>query len=116
MFIQFLILILGFALLISGASFLVKGASNIAKKFHISEILIGLTIVSLGTTLPELIVSIVSAASGNTDMALGNVVGSNLCNLLFILGTITILKPIQFEKVSIRKNLPLLLLLLLYFV
>ena len=111
MFIQFIILIIGFTLLISGASFLVNGASNIAKKFHISEILIGLTIVSLGTTLPELIVSIVSATSGNTDMALGNVIGSNLCNLLFILGTITILKPIQFEKITIRKNLPFLLLL-----
>lgn len=111
MFIQFLILILGFVLLISGATFLIKGASNIAKKFHISEILIGLTIVSLGTTLPELIVSIVSATSGNTDMALGNVIGSNLFNLLFILGVITVLKPIQFEKVTIRKNLPLLLLL-----
>lgn len=115
MFIQFLILILGFALLISGASLLVKGASNIAKKFHISEILIGLTIVSLGTTLPELIVSIVSATAGNTDMALGNVIGSNLCNLLCILGIITILKPIQFEKITIRKNLPLLL-LLTYFI
>lgn len=111
MFIQMIILILGFTLLISGANLLVKGASNIAKKFHVPEILIGLTVVSLGTTLPELVVSITSATTGSTDLVLGNVIGSNLCNLLLILGVVTILKPIKFEKITIRKNLPLLILL-----
>lgn len=111
MIIQILILAIGFTLLITGANFLVKGASNIAKKLHISEILIGLTIVSLGTTLPELVVSIVSSASNKTDLVLGNAIGSNLCNLLLILGTVTVLKPIKFEKVTIKKNLPLLFLL-----
>jgi len=111
MIIELLLLILGFSLLISGANLLVKGASNIAKKIHISEILIGLTIVSLGTTLPELIVSVVSATTENTDLVLGNVIGSNLCNLLLILGIITIIKPIKFEKITIKRNLPLLILL-----
>lgn len=111
MWTQILVLIIGFTLLVSGANFLVKGASSIAKKLHISEILIGLTIVSVGTTLPELVVSIVSAASNNADLVLGNVIGSNLCNLLLILGAVTILKPIKFEKETIKKNLPLLVLL-----
>lgn len=111
MFVQVLILIIGFFLLVFGANMLVRGASNIAKKLHVPEILIGLTIVSIGTTLPELIVSITSALSGNTDLVLGNVVGSNMCNLLFILGIIIILRPIKMEKVTIKQNLPLLVLL-----
>lgn len=111
MTIQILVLVIGFVLLVSGANFLVKGASNIAKKLNISEMLIGLTIVSIGTTLPELVVSIVSATSNSTDLVLGNVIGSNLCNLLLILGVVTILKPIKFEKMTIKKNLPLLMLL-----
>lgn len=108
---QVIFLIIGFTLLITGADFLVKGASNVAKRLHIPEILIGLTIVSLGTTLPELVVSIVSSVSNKTDIVLGNAIGSNLCNLLLILGTVTVLKPIKFEKVTIKKNLPLLFLL-----
>lgn len=114
MFFEFLLLILGFSLLISGADFLVKGSSNIAKTFHIPEILIGLTIVSLGTTLPELIVSIVSASSRNTDIVFSNAIGSNICNLLLILGFITILKPIKFENDTVHKNLPLLLFIITF--
>lgn len=109
MFIEFLILIFGFALLISGANSLVSGASGIAKKFNIPEILIGLTIVALGTSLPELVVTIISATSGNTDILVGNVIGSNICNLLLILGTVAILKPLKFEKSTIKGNLPLLI-------
>ena len=109
MFIQFLILIFGFALLILGANALVNGASGIAKKFNIPEILIGLTIVALGTSLPELVVTIISSVTGNTDILVGNVIGSNICNLLLILGTVAILKPLKFEKSTIRQNLPLLI-------
>ena len=109
MFSQILILIFGFALLILGADCLVKGASNIAKILNISEMVIGLTIVALGTSLPELLVSIVSATTGSTDIVMGNVIGSNICNLLLILGVITIIKPIKLEKDSIRKNIPLLI-------
>jgi len=111
MFIEILILILGFILLVAGANYLVKGASNIAKKFNISEILIGLTIVALGTSLPELVVSIVSAATNSTDIVLGNVIGSNICNLLLILGLVVVLQPIKFEKTTIRQNFPLLLII-----
>ena len=109
MFIQILILIFGFSLLISGANSLITGASNIAKKFNIPEILIGLTIVALGTSLPELVVTIISAATNNTDILVGNVIGSNICNLLLILGIISIIKPIKFEKISVTRNLPLLI-------
>lgn len=109
MFIQILILIFGFILLIFGANALVNGASNIAKKFHISEMLIGLTIVALGTSLPELVVTIISSANNNTDIIVGNVIGSNICNLLLVLGVIAVLKPIKFEKNTIKQNLPFLI-------
>lgn len=109
MFFQVLILIFGFVLLISGANGLVIGASNIAKRFHISEMLIGLTIVALGTSLPELVVTIVSSANNSTDIIVGNVIGSNICNLLLVLGVIAVLKPIKFEKNTIKQNLPFLI-------
>lgn len=111
MVIQILILIFGFILLVSGANTLINGASGIAKKFNIPEILIGLTIVAVGTSLPELVVTIVSAATHNTDIIVGNVIGSNICNLLLILGIVTIIKPLKFEKDSIKINLPLLTIL-----
>lgn len=80
-------LIIGFILLIVGADLLVKSSSNIAHKFHIPEILIGLTIVALGTSTPELIITIFSANSSSTDLIIGNAIGSNICNLLLILRT-----------------------------
>lgn len=92
------LLVIGFMLLLKGADFLVDGASNIAKKFNIPEIVIGLTIVSIGTSMPELIVSTASAISGHSDMAVGNIVGSNLANLLMILGICAIIKPLVFKK------------------
>lgn len=98
MAISILLIILGFALLIKGADFLVDGAANIAKKFHIPEIIIGLTIVSIGTSMPELFVSITSAIDGYADMAIGNVIGSNLCNLLLILGLSAVLQSIVFKR------------------
>lgn len=109
MFIKILILIFGFVLLISGANALVNAASNIAKRFHISEILIGLTIVALGTSLPELVVTIISSANNSTDIIVGNVIGSNICNLLLVLGVIAVLKPIKFEKTTVKQNLPFLI-------
>ena len=81
MILWILLIILGFILLIKGADFLVDGASNIAKRFHIPEIIIGLTIVSIGTSMPELFVSITSAINGYSDMAIGNIIGSNIANL-----------------------------------
>ncbi len=98
MIINILMIVIGFILLIKGADFLVDGASGIAKKFHIPEIIIGLTIVSIGTSMPELFVSITSALNGYEDMAIGNVIGSNLCNLLLILGLSAAITPVIFKK------------------
>jgi len=106
--IDILLIILGFILLVLGANVLIKGASNIAKKFHIPEILVGLTIVAIGTSLPELIVTIISAAKGSTDLIAGNVIGSNLANLLLILGVMAVIKPIDIEKSTKKIYLPIL--------
>lgn len=93
-----LLIVLGFILLIIGADLLVRGSSNIAKRFHIPEMIIGLTIVALGTSMPELMITISSANKGATDLIIGNAIGSNLCNLLFILSITAMLRPIKFEK------------------
>lgn len=93
-----ILIIIGFALLIKGADLLVLGASRIAKKFHIPEIIIGLTVVAIGTSLPELVVSTTSALTGHSDIALGNVVGSNIANLFLILGVCSVIKPLKFKK------------------
>lgn len=98
MFVSIILILIGFILLIKGADILVDGSSSIAKKFHIPEIVIGLTVISIGTSMPELFVSITSALDGYSDMAIGNVVGSNICNLLFILGVSTIIKSIDFKR------------------
>ena len=108
MLLDFLVIILGFILLVIGANLLIKGASNIAKKFHIPEILVGLTIVAIGTSLPELIVTIISATKGSTDLIVGNVIGSNLANLLLILGITAVIKPVDMEKSTTRIYLPIL--------
>ncbi len=101
------LIVLGFIFLIKGADLLVDGASNVAKKFHIPEIIIGLTIVSIGTSLPELFVSIKSAINGYSDMAIGNVIGSNIVNLLFILGTSTIIKSVSFKRETRLIEIPI---------
>ena len=110
MFLKFLLIVLGFILLIFGADILVKGASNIAKKFNISEVLIGLTIVSLGTSLPELIITLASSTS-NQDLIIGNVIGSNICNLLLILGILSLLKPIKLDENNVKTSFPILILI-----
>ena len=107
MIVWILLIVLGFVLLIKGADLLVDGASNIAKKFHIPEIIIGLTIVSIGTSLPELFVSITSAINGYPDMAIGNVVGSNISNLLLILGVATVIRTINFKRETRLIEIPL---------
>lgn len=98
MIVAIFLIIIGFILLIKGADFLVDGASSIAKKLNIPQIVIGLTIVSIGTSMPELFVSITSALEEHSDMAIGNVIGSNLCNLLLILGLSTIIMSIKFKR------------------
>lgn len=115
MFIAMTLIIIGFILLIKGADFLVDGASNIAKKFHIPEIIIGLTIISIGTSMPELFVSITSALESHSDMAIGNVLGSNICNLFLILGLSTLVKPIIFKRETRLIETPICLLIFIIF-
>ena len=98
MLVEIILIIIGFALLIKGADFLVDGASNVAKKFHIPEIVVGLTIVSIGTSMPELIVSTMAAIEGHSDIAVGNVVGSNIANLFLILGVCAVIHPLVFKR------------------
>ncbi len=107
MLIPVLLIILGFALLIKGADFLVDGASNVAKRFHIPEIIIGLTIVSIGTSMPELVVSTTSALKGCSDMAIGNVIGSNACNLMLILGLASVIMSIKVQNSTKKIDIPL---------
>lgn len=97
----------GFVLLVKGADFLVEGSSSVAKRFNIPEIIIGLTIVSIGTSMPELFVSSTSTLNGSSDMAIGNIIGSNLCNLLLILGLSTIIKPVKFQRETRLIELPM---------
>lgn len=115
MFISIILIIIGFVLLVKGADFLVDGASKLAKRFHIPEIVIGLTIVSMGTSMPELFVSITSAIEGHSDMAIGNVVGSNIVNLLFILGLSAIVKSIAFKRETRLIEIPLCLVVSIIF-
>lgn len=115
MLVSVLFILVGFVLLIKGADFLVDGSSNIAKKFHIPEIIIGLTIVSIGTSMPELFVSVTSALDGYSDMAMGNIIGSNVCNLLLILGISTIIKPVKFQKETRLIEIPMCFILTVIF-
>lgn len=107
MLLEILLIIVGFVLLIKGADYLVEGASNIAKKFHIPEIIIGLTIVSIGTSMPELFVSLTSSLEGYSDMAMGNVIGSNVCNLLLILGLSSVIRTIKFQENTKKYEIPM---------
>jgi len=103
---NYVVLILGFAFLIKGADFLVGGASSIAKRLGLSELIIGMTIVALGTSLPELIVSVVAAAKGITGIAIGNVVGSNIANVLLVLGIAAVISPVYATQGTARKEIP----------
>lgn len=115
MILSIILIIIGFVLLIKGADFLVEGSSNVAKRFHIPEIIIGLTVISIGTSMPELFVSITSAIDGYPDMAMGNVIGSNIVNLLFILGISSIIKSIAFKKETRLIEIPICLLISIVF-
>lgn len=105
------LLIVGFVLLIKGADIFVDGASSTAENFKVPKMLIGLTIVAFGTSAPEFAVSISALASGNTDMVLGNVIGSCILNILLILGIAAIIRPIKIEDNTVRKEIPLCLLI-----
>ena len=107
---SFLILIIGFALLIKGADVFVEGASSIAKKFNVPSMIIGLTIVAMGTSAPEAAVSITSSLAGQNDMSVANVVGSNFFNILVVLGVSSIIAKLPVQKETIKKDTPFLIL------
>ncbi|MFP4514585.1 MAG: calcium/sodium antiporter [Parcubacteria group bacterium] len=113
MVLQIILFVAGFVFLVKGADFLVEGASSIAKKHGLSSIMIGLTIVAFGTSLPELLVSALSAISGSPDIAVGNILGSNFSNTLLILGATAIVTPIVVKKNTINKEVPFSLLAVL---
>lgn len=108
---SFLILIIGFVLLIKGADIFVEGASSIAKRFNVPPMLIGLTIVAMGTSAPEAAVSVSSSLAGQNDMSIANVVGSNFFNILIVLGISAIIAKLPVEKNTIKKDTPFLLLI-----
>jgi cation:H+ antiporter len=116
MLLSFLLLFVGFVILIKGADFLVTGASSIAKKFNISNLAIGLTVVAFGTSTPELVVSFLSAIEGRNDAAFGNIIGSNNFNILFILGISGLIYPLVVQRDTVKWEIPfsLLALLMLY--
>lgn len=101
---------IGFFILIKGADLLVDGASSIARKFKISPLVIGLTIVAFGTSAPELAVNIFASAAGNSDIAIGNILGSNIANILLILGISAAIYPLTSKKSTVWKEIPLCLL------
>ena len=107
MAIQFAILVAGLVLIVLGANYLVEGSSSIARKFGLSEFIIGLTIVGIGTSTPEMVVSFMSAFKGNADMAIGNVVGSNIFNSLIILGITALISPMLITKSNLKRDIPM---------
>lgn len=108
--IDILLLIAGLALILVGANYLVDGASAIAKKAGLSDFIIGMTIVGIGTSTPEMVVSFASAIKGNADIAVGNVLGSNIFNALMILGVTALFSPIALTSNNIKKDIPFALL------
>ena len=102
MFLNVVLLIVGLSILVAGGEFLVRGSTNIAYKLKLTPLVVGLTIVAFGTSAPELIVSLNSALTGKFGIAIGNVVGSNICNLTLVMGTTAMFCPIIVSKNSIK--------------
>lgn len=101
-----LLLLVGLGLILGGANFLTDGSAAVAQHFRVPEFIIGLTIVAVGTSMPELVVSVLSAAAGNSDVAIGNVVGSNIFNVFVILGICALIRPLVLTKENIRRDIP----------
>jgi cation:H+ antiporter len=105
--VSYLFLVAGFILLVKSADFLVNGASAIAKKFNISDMVIGLTVVAFGSSLPELFVNVVASTEGSTGVATGNILGSNIANILLILGVCGVIKPLKVPKGTVKADIPM---------
>ncbi len=103
---SYFLFVIGFVLLIKGAQFLIKGSSSLAKKYHISDIVIGLTIVSLGTSLPELFINLFASFNNNSSIAIGNIFGSNVANIFLILGLSAVFSPLPIRKSTLYSEIP----------
>jgi cation:H+ antiporter len=101
------ILVIGLIILIIGGDYLVRGSSSIALRLHLSPLVVGLTIVAFGTSAPELVISVQSALKGSPDIAMGNVIGSNICNLALVLGLTSVISPVKVQSNSIRIDWPM---------
>lgn len=102
----YVLFVLGFFLLIKGADLMVDGASSIAKRLQVSDLVIGLTVVAFGTSAPEMFVNLAASYRGNTDIAIGNILGSNIANILLILGVCAVIYPIIIKQTTIYKEIP----------
>ena len=111
-----IILIIGFALLMKGADYFVEGSSSVAKQLHVPSMIIGMTIVAMGTSLPEFVTSVVAARKNEVDMAFGNVIGSNIFNILFILGVTAAISPVAFIMENVVDSILLVLVSILVWV
>jgi len=114
MILQYVLLLLGFALLYFGAEWLVKGSSSLAKGLGVSPVVIGLTVVAFGTSAPELVVSIIASIQNKSMIAVGNVVGSNICNIALVLGAASFLIPIKANGSVVKRDIPLMLAISVY--
>lgn len=110
MIIDILLLIVGLVLILGGANYLTDGAAAVARRFGMSDLMVGLTIVAFGTSAPELTISMMSAIDGNTGIAIGNVVGSNIFNTLIIIGAVAVARPIKITGGIMSKEIPLVVL------
>lgn len=104
--VQIGLLALGFVLLVKGADWFVEGAGRLAEKFGIPQLVIGLTIVAMGTSLPEAAVSVSAALKGSAEITVGNIVGSNILNILLILGLTALITPVAVQKTTVRYEIP----------
>lgn len=104
---DYILLVIALGLIVGGAMLLTDGSVALARRLRIPEFIVGLTVVAVGTSMPEMAVSMISAVGGHGDMAIGNVVGSNIANALLILGVCSVFAPVAFTKSNIRRDLPL---------
>jgi len=110
MMLEYILFLVGLVFLVKGADFLVDGSSSLAQRFRVPTLIIGLTIVAFGTSMPELVVNIIAAVNGSTDVAFGNIIGSNIANILLVLGVVAIIRPIKVKHSTIWKEIPFALL------
>ncbi len=109
MLLPFVLTAIGFVMLYAGAEWLVKGSASLARRLGISPVIIGLTVVAFGTSAPELVISIVSSLSGRSMIAVGNVVGSNICNTTLVLGAAAVILPVTTDRSVIRRDIPIMM-------